>query len=77
MKQHFPATVTPEFLLVDLVNNLKELAEDQDELIGRVQEKAVAMNTGALSSAVRRYGGAAARKFFARTLANDRLRHAV
>lgn len=77
MKPHFPATVTPEFLLVDLVNNLKELAEDHDELIGRVQEKAAAMDAGALSSAVRQYGGAAARKFFARTLADDRLRHAV
>jgi hypothetical protein len=58
-------------LLVDLVNNLKELAEDRDKVLGQVAKKAASMDTRALSGAV------AAKKFFARALADDRLKHAA
>jgi hypothetical protein len=33
MKPHFPKKPTPEFLLVDLVNNIEELAEDRKALM--------------------------------------------
>ena len=33
IKPHFPLKVTPEFLLVDLVNNLEALAEDKSEVL--------------------------------------------
>ena len=32
MKSRFPKKLTPEFLYVDLLNNLDELAEDRDAL---------------------------------------------
>jgi hypothetical protein len=66
MKPYFPETLSEEYLLVDLVNNLKEVAEDHEVLLNRVKEKAVNMDKAALSKAVRAYGGAAAKKFFAK-----------
>jgi hypothetical protein len=77
MKPYFPPNLTPEFLLVDLVNNLKELAEDHDKVLGQVEKRAASMDAHALSIAVRQYGGVATRKFFARVLADDTLRHAA
>jgi len=76
MKPYFPSNLTLEFLLVDLVNNLKELAEDHDKVLGLVEKKAASMDARALSKTVRQYGSATARKFFAKVLADDRLRHA-
>jgi hypothetical protein len=70
MKAYFPLILTPEFLLVDVVNNLKGLAEDHEKVLGLVEKKAASMDARALSKAVRQYGGAAARKFFAKVLAN-------
>ena len=64
-KAHFPKTPTPEFLLVDLVNNVTRLAEDRVALLAKVREKAHTLDRSALQRAVRRFGGAHARKFFA------------
>jgi hypothetical protein len=76
-KSYFPSNLTPEFLLVDLVNNLKELAEDHDELLHQVKKKTASMDANALSKAVHHYAGAAAKKFFAKVIADDVLRHAI
>lgn len=35
----FPKKVTPEFLLVDLANNLNELAEDTDSVKEQIKKK--------------------------------------
>ncbi len=75
-KPHFPSSLTPEFLLVDLVNNLKSLSEDREKVLGKVKKAAASMDSHALSRAVRQYGGVAARKFFAMTTKKDEL-HAV
>ena len=65
VKHHFPKkTVTEEFLLVDLMNNLNELAEDQEELRARTREKALSMNPTRLKRAVNEFAGASAKKFF-------------
>ncbi|GGB13716.1 hypothetical protein GCM10011491_46720 [Brucella endophytica] len=37
MKPEFPAAATKEFLLIDLVNNLKRLAEDETQLLERAK----------------------------------------
>ena len=37
MKPRFPKSLTKEFLLVDLVNNLDQLAEAKDEVLKRVR----------------------------------------
>jgi hypothetical protein len=71
MKPYFPKSLTEEFLLVDLVNNLDRLAEDSHALLGRVRNRAVTMDARALSRAVQDYGGVRARKLFAEALADD------
>src|SRR3954462_7838589 len=40
VKPAFPRRLSPEFLLVDLVNNLDELAESKSEVLTRVKERA-------------------------------------
>jgi hypothetical protein len=77
MKPYCPSHVTPEFLLVDLVNNLKDLAEDHDRVLGEVRKKAASMDTRALSKKVKQYGSLATRKFFAQALTDDRLTNGV
>lgn len=63
-KPHFPEKVTIEFLLVDLVNNLDNLAEDQAAVLERVREKIVYMNSESLKAAVTQYGSVKTRKIF-------------
>lgn len=76
VKPHFPAEASPEFLLVDAVNNADRLAEDKDRLLEKVGERAGQMDRRALARAVREYGGERAKKFFARLLPGVNLRHA-
>ncbi len=68
MKPHFPSSLSYEFLLVDLVNNLGQLAENQDELLCCVKEKAASAKSRRLLRAVNRYGGVRAKKFFSKVL---------
>lgn len=70
MKHYFPSQPSQEFLLVDLMNNLEELAEDQELLRHRVRERAPAMNPSRLNKAVHEYGTVATRRFFEGVLAS-------
>ncbi len=63
-KQDFPSGLTKEFLLVDLVSNLKTLAEDENVLLQNVKRKAAALDSDKLRKAVNRYGSIKAKKFF-------------
>jgi len=63
-KPHFPKQVTPEFLLVDLVNNLETLAEDQPAVLKRVKEKVAAISVKKLRNAVSQYGSVKTKKLF-------------
>jgi len=71
IKPHFPKKATEEFLLVDLVNNLKELAEDQEAILKNLPNKVQTMNRSRLAKAVREYGGAKAQKIFEPLLNRD------
>lgn len=64
MKPHFPKKVTAEYLLVDLVNNLEELAEDHKVLMEQVARKALLLDPMKLKKSVATYGGARAKKLF-------------
>lgn len=75
-KPHFPKVLSDEFLLVDLVNNIKRLAEDKDFLLANVLEKAASVDHRRLTGAVKRYGGVAAKKLFAPTLKRTTVAHA-
>lgn len=62
LKHHFPKTATPEFLLVDLVNNLDKLAEDQKEILDKVLSRTKSMDAKKLTSALRMYGDSKTQK---------------
>lgn len=64
MKHYFPAKLSKEFLLVDLVDNLQRLMEDREKVLRLVAKKAQSMDSKALLRAVSRYGGVKAKKFF-------------
>ena len=44
MKHYFPDTLTKEFLLIDLINNLDQLAEDPQQILKSVAVKIKSMN---------------------------------
>lgn len=71
VKHHFPIhSVTEEFLLVDLTNNLNELAEDQETLLLKIREKALTMNSTRLKRAVHEFAHTGTRRFFEEVLSN-------
>lgn len=63
-KPYVPEKVTQEFLLVDLVNNLKELAEYETKVLENVKEKAKAMNKARLKYLTDHFGTVRTRKLF-------------
>jgi len=69
-KPRFPRQVTEEFLLVDLLNNLSELAEDRAVVRERAYAKARSLDAAKLRRAARDYGKVATRKFFDQALAD-------
>jgi hypothetical protein len=69
-KYRFPKRLSDEFLLVDLMNNLKTLAEDQDSVRRRVREKACQLEPRKLKHAVKQYANAASKKYFDTLLAD-------
>lgn len=75
LKPHFPKTLSEEFLLVDLVNNVDRLAEDKTTMLNAVMKKVSKLDPKSLSKAVREYGGLKARKFFKPLLTHATLKH--
>ena len=63
-----PRELSSEFLLVDLVNELDTLAEDREQALARVPEKARSLDRRKLERAVSRYGKSATQKYFRRVL---------
>ncbi|SDA39735.1 hypothetical protein SAMN03080617_00273 [Algoriphagus alkaliphilus] len=62
MKPKFPKKLTPEFLLVDLVNNLDTLAEDQNLILCNILIKTKIQNISKMKQNVTAYGGLRAKK---------------
>lgn len=69
-KPRFPKRLTEEFLLVDLLNNLSELAEDPAAVREHARAKAKELDAAKLRRAARDYGKVATRKFFEQVLSN-------
>lgn len=65
MKPHFPKKLTKEFLVVDLVNNLEELAEDKQVVLKNLTKKVAEMDTRKLKQSVAEYGTMRTKKIFA------------
>jgi hypothetical protein len=76
VKHSFPRKLTREFLLVDLVNNLDRLAENQEDVLARVKERAANLDERRLQRAVRDFGNMKTRKFFSQTLRHNEAQHA-
>ncbi len=68
MKPSFPKSLSEEFLLVDLVNNLGQLAENKEEVLARVKVRAVSYDAPRLKRAVHHYGNVSTKKFFVQAL---------
>jgi hypothetical protein len=62
MKHHFPNSLSKEFLLVDLVNNLTQLAEDPKEVLKNVANKVPLMDHKKLSHSVKQYASIKTKK---------------
>ncbi|MBC8018784.1 MAG: hypothetical protein H7X83_09730 [Verrucomicrobia bacterium] len=69
-KPRFPKKATAEFLLVDLLNNLNQLAEDRDAVLARVRAKVPGMDAKRLSAAAKNFAKVATRKFVEEALAS-------
>ncbi|WP_170067830.1 DUF6088 family protein [Flavipsychrobacter stenotrophus] len=63
-KHRFPKKLTQEFLLVDLVNNIENLAEDKTEVLTKVLAKAKTMDARQLRRTVTSYGNTKAKSLF-------------
>jgi len=64
-KPFVPKKLTKEFLLVDLVNNLKKLEENQPVLLENVKRKAKEMDHSTFVQLIRDFGTVATKKTFA------------
>ena len=64
LKHHFPKKVSEEFLLVDLANNLDNLAEDRSEILRKLLVKASQLPQRKLKRAVAEYGNIKTKKLF-------------
>lgn len=62
VKPRFPKKLTPEFLYVDLLNNLDELAEDRDAVLRQARSKLPSFESAQLQRAADRFGNLATRK---------------
>lgn len=62
LKQHFPSDLCEEFLLVDLVNHIDQLAENRERVLSLVKIKAQSMNQKKLKNTLLKYGGVRAKK---------------
>lgn len=74
-KHHFPAKLTEEFLLVDLVENVEKLPENAEAVLARVRLKAKQMDLDLLKKHVSEYGNLRARKFFSHLLNQEPVHH--
>lgn len=62
VKPRFPKKLSPEFLYVDLLNNLAELAEDREVVLRQARGKLTSFDSVRLQRAVDSFGSAATRK---------------
>lgn len=70
IKPHFPKKVTKEFLLVDLVNNLKNLAEDKEQVLEKIYSKRQFFDVKKLERATKNYGSVRIKKLLGRLLSS-------
>jgi hypothetical protein len=71
----FPAKADEYFLLVDLVNNLRELSEEAELVKSKLATKVTQLDETQLKRAVVDYGSARTQKYFAALLKDEALKY--
>jgi hypothetical protein len=62
VKPRFPKRLSDEFLFVDALNNLSELAEDEEAVLARARQRVPEMDGPKLKRALEQFASAATRK---------------
>lgn len=75
IKSSFPNQLTKEFLLVDLLNNLDELAEDQNQTIKRLPENLRSFNNEELMRVAQQYGSGRTKQLL-KSIYRNKIQHA-
>jgi hypothetical protein len=75
LKSAFPKHITREYLLVDLLNNLENLAEDESQAIEKLQFNMRNFDTDALMKATQQYGTGKTKRTL-KTIVRNVLQHA-
>lgn len=76
LKSDFPEKLSNEYLVVDLMNNLDELAEDKDQIIKSLHDNLDRFNTVKLGKIVRQYGSGTTKKLLKSVLKKTTLTRA-
>ncbi len=76
LKHKFPKNLSEEFLLVDLLNNLNELAEDREEVVKSVKVKVLEESESRMKRTVNEYAGERTKSLFNQWLSEESLAHA-
>lgn len=76
LKHKFPKELSREFLFVDLLNNLNELAEDRDDVLKNIKEKVLAGSGSRMKRTVNAYAGERSKTIFNQWMAEGSLAHA-
>lgn len=76
LKSDFPEKLSNEYLVVDLMNNLDELAEDKDQIIKRFHDNLDRFDTVKLGKIVRQYGSGTTKKLLKSVLKKTTLTRA-
>ena len=71
LKHKFPKELSEEFLLVDLLNNFNELAEDREEVLKRVKEKVLEESGSQMKRSINAYAGERTKILFNQWLSED------
>jgi hypothetical protein len=75
IKTSFPGQLTKEFLLVDLLNNLDELAEDPNQIIKRLYDHLRSFKADELMKVTQQYGTGKTKQLLKKVLRN-KIQHA-
>ncbi len=75
LKSAFPKHITREYLLVDLLNNLENLAEDESQAMDKLQFNVRNFDTDALMKATQQYGTGKTKRTL-KTIVRNVLQHA-
>jgi hypothetical protein len=76
LKHKFPAKLSKEFLYVDLLNNLNDLAEDRQEVLEHTKEKTLKERVS-MGRFINSFGGVRTKKLFNTWLRQESLQHAA